>query len=158
MIGQGFAVLLAVGASLGGLYGGTMMALDAAGDGEAGHDAQAAGGILRTELTATPLVTGTSIHGYIIGRYVVSYDTAIRAGRNLPLETLIGHAVNGFFYGNASDTFWLDGPLDMNAIAEGLKASINEAAGAPVVTALAVRQLDYLKAPEIRQPVISFDR
>lgn len=158
MIGQGFAVLLAVGASLGGLYGGTMMALDAADGGKAGHERHAAGGILRTELTATPLVTGTSIHGYIVGRYVVSYDAGLQAERKLPLEMLIGHAVNRFFYGNASRTFWLDGPLDVNAIADGLKASINETAGAPIVTALAIRQLDHLLSSEIRQPVISFDR
>lgn len=158
MIGKLATVVLAVGASLGGLYGGTTMALNASDGSAVASGTMVDGGILRTELSATPLVVGSSIYGYIIGRYVITYDAKITGERQLPLETLVIHAVNRFFYDNAAQAFWFDGPLDVNGIAQGLQASINETAGVPIVTALAIRQLDYLQSPEIRQPVISFDR
>lgn len=157
MIGRLATAALALGASIGGLYGGTIMTLQA-GDEAAENDRSSQSSILRTDLMATPLVTSGGIYGYIVGRYVIFYDSEIRAERDLPLTIVVNHAVNRYFYSQAAQTFWLDGPLGVNEIADGLEMAINDAAGAPIVTALSIRQLDYLQSPEIRQPVISFDR
>jgi hypothetical protein len=150
-------VAVAMTASLGGLYGGaTMVPGDDAGAINDKH-AEQASTTLRTDLIATPLILPGRINGYIIGRYVISYDGAIVDDRHMPLTTVITHAANIFFYRNAAETFWVGGPMGVDELADGLKMTINVTAGAPLVTALSVRQLDYLQSPEIRQPVISFD-
>lgn len=158
MIARITAALLAVGASLGGLYGGTVSSIGDDSETPQVGAASTSSEIVRTELMATPLVTDGGIYGYIIGRYVLTLDAILLAERGHPIEPIVGHAVNSYFYGRASQTFWLDGPLGVDAIADGLKGAINQTAGGPLVTALAIRQLDYLQSPEIRQPVISFDR
>jgi len=158
VIGRFAVALLAVGASLGGLYAGTVTSLGGDGDQPADGYADVSANTLRTELMATPLVTRGGIYGYIIGRYVLTLDADLIAERSPPVEHIIAHAVNSYFYDRAADTFWLDGPLGVDQIADGLKGAINESAGGPLVTAFAIRQLDYLQSPEIRQPVISFDR
>ena len=157
MIVRFATVLLALSASLGGLYGGTAM-MPGPEDGQDGTSDKQLSANHRTDLIATPLITPGAIHGYIIGRYVIAFDAELAEARHIPLSTMVHHGVNGFFYRHAREAFWVDGPMDVPQIADGLKASINEAAGAPLVTALSIRQLDYLQSPEIRQPVISFDR
>lgn len=156
MIVRFATVAVAMTASLGGLYGGATMPGPGAGAVNDKH-AEPVSAILRTDLIATPLILPGRINGYIIGRYVISYDGAIVEDRHLPLTTVITHAVNTFFYRNAAETFWVGGAMGVGDLADGLKLVINETAGAPLVTALSVRQLDYLQSPEIRQPVISFD-
>lgn len=156
MIARFAVVAVATTASLGGLYGGATMAPGTDGAVNEKH-AEQASTTLRTDLIATPLILPVRINGYIIGRYVISYDGAIVDERQLPLTTVVTHAANIFFYRNAAETFWVGGPMGVDELADGLKVAINETAGAPLVSALSVRQLDYLQSPEIRQPVISFD-
>ena len=156
MIERLAAAFLALGASLGGLYGGVTMAVPSGVTTDAVAVAPTSN--YRTELVATPMIVADQVRGYVIGRYFIDFDAARAEMMGTPLTQMIGHAINGYFFRHAHDMFWVGGPLTAAAIADGLTEAINEAAGYDLVRSIAIRQLDYLQSPEIRQPVIAFDR
>lgn len=149
------AATLALTGSLGGLYGGVVVGV---GDGELPTNAPQESDNYITELVATPLIENNRIRGYVIGRYLVEIDRQFADAHATPLAETIAHGVNSYFYSHARDMFWVGGAISVPDIAQGLQTAINAQVGFDLVTAIAIRQLDYLQPPEVRQPVISFDR
>ena len=159
------AVLTLV-ACLGGMYGalalgsggGETVSDDGGGSAKKGNGDGLTGGEVRTDFIAVPIVLPERIEGYIIGRYVIGVDPKVARKLGASAGAFLAHGVNAFFYANAQETFWLGGTVTVPKIADGLKVAINDAAGAPLVVDLAIRQLDFLETAEVRQPVISVDR
>ena len=149
---------LALGASLGGLYTGVTTGMSGPPEADAEQPVMAAAASYRTDFIAIPLIAGTDVEGYVIGRYVLGYDPALARDRAVPLPTVIRHGVNAFFYGHSGATFWMGGPMAVPDISEGMVMAINQAAGAPVITGVSIRQMDFLQGQEIRQPLIELDR
>ncbi len=163
MIIRLITAVLTLAACLGGMYGALALGT---GDGEAGYangDKNGKkngmlGGEVRTDFIAVPIVLPERIDGYIIGRYVIGVDPKVGRTLGESAGPFLTHGINAYFYAHAQETFWLGGDVTVPKIVDGLKASINEAAGAPLVVDLAIRQLDFLETAEVRQPVISVDR
>lgn len=161
MILRLLTAVLTLVACLGGMYGALALGTggdDGNGGGKNGKKEGLIGGEVRTDFIAVPIVLPERIEGYIIGRYVIGVDPKVAKKVGASAGSFLTHGVNAFFYENAQDTFWLGGDITVPKIADGLKASINDAAGAPLVVDLAIRQLDFLETVEVRQPVISVDR
>ena len=146
---------LALSGSLGGLYGGVAMGV---GGGDPVIDPEETSHDHSIDLIATPLIIGDRIQGYVIGRYVIEIDLSQAEALGTPIAETVAHGINDFFYRNARNTYWVGGELTVPEIVEGVRGSINKQAGYDLASMIAVRQLDFLQSPEVRQPVISFGR
>lgn len=115
------------------------------------HDAEAEYNYGETELMSAPVVMGSQVEGYVLGRFAYATGEAVepQPGRLNPATLLADAFTLKFSEGlpGAAQEEWAP---DVDQLAKSIQEFANRTAGAPVFAYIYVTQLDYLAKDEVR--------
>ncbi|WP_274425795.1 hypothetical protein [Chelativorans sp. YIM 93263] len=109
---------------------------------------------VRTDVVSVPVVKGGGVDGYFLARLVYTVEPEKRNALSLPLETLIIDQLYSYLYGNPQVDFSKHDEVDLDALREGVRLSLNERVGDELVHDVLIEQVDYLSKEDIRDNAI----
>ena len=105
---------------------------------------------VKTEVISVPIVRSGQVSGYFLARLVYTIETEQAKKLVIPAEAVITDEVYSYLYANPQIDFQKRGAIDIDAIRDGIRKSVNERVGTPLIHDVLVEQLDYLTKEEIR--------
>ncbi|GAB1582948.1 hypothetical protein [Phyllobacterium phragmitis] len=110
------------------------------------------GGIdyVKTDVFSVPIMTDSSVAGYIVAQLVYTIDSKMKTRLTVPLEYFIKDEIFRQFYGSYSDTRQVE-KVDFETVRKSVIDGINRHFPEPVVHDLLVEQFNYISAKEIRE-------
>ena len=121
-------------------------------DAEAKQPAALLGGLdyVKTDIISVPLLRNGAVQGYFLTRLVYTVEPEKRAKLSVPAQSLIVDEVYSYIYGSPELDFSKHETLDVDALRNGIKDSINARVGDTLVHEVLVEQIDYLSKEQIR--------
>lgn len=113
-----------------------------------GKDGKAAA-LTETELLAFPVISNGEIEGFFFLRLAFAFDAAANRS-HVPADVILSDGFNSFAASHSAD----DRQLDVDAVAEGVKAAVNKLAGAPLISEIYLTQIDYFAGADVRKKSI----
>jgi hypothetical protein len=149
-------IVLALGVCAATLAGGyaqkQFMAMPKAHAGESGHGSEASSAVLtETGLLAVPVIANGGLEGFFFLRLAYAADTG---SSQIPADLLLA---DGFyqFAAQSSSAHKAGGEkLDIDAVAQEVKTSVNKHAGKPVISDIFVTQIDFFASADVRKKSI----
>jgi hypothetical protein len=118
------------------------------------HDNQGGGpSLTETGLLAFPVITQGEIEGFFFLRLAYAVDAA-QSRMPVPDELLLA---DGFHIFSANHPAYRQPDLqkiDIDGVADGVKAAVNAVAGAPLLAEVYITQLDYFASADVRKKSI----
>lgn len=105
---------------------------------------------VKTDVISVPIVKTGQVTGYFLARLVYTVETAQAKKLAIPAGAVITDAVYSFLYANPQIDFQKRGAIDIDAIRDGIRKSVNDRIGIPLIHDVLVEQLDFLTKEEIR--------
>jgi len=105
---------------------------------------------VKTDMLSVPVVQDGAVKGYFLSKLVYAADVEKLKKLALPIDTLLVDEVYTFLFSNPSIDFSRVEGVDLNAMRNGLKDSINRRVGDDLIYEVMVEQVDYLTKEQIR--------
>ena len=105
---------------------------------------------VKTDMLSVPVVQDGAVKGYFLSKLVYAADVEKLRKLALPIDTLLVDEVYTFLFSNPSIDFSRVEGVDLNAMRNGLKDSINRRVGDDLIYEVMVEQVDYLTKEQIR--------
>ncbi|MFN3546967.1 MAG: hypothetical protein ACK4U0_05700 [Mesorhizobium sp.] len=105
---------------------------------------------VKTDMLSVPVVQEGAVKGYFLSKLVYAADVEKLKRLALPIDTLLVDEVYTFLFSNPSIDFSRVEGVDLNAMRNGLKDSINRRVGDDLIYEIMVEQVDYLTKEQIR--------
>lgn len=105
---------------------------------------------VNTDIISVPLLRNGSVQGYFLTRLVYTVEPKKLAKLSVPPKALIVDEVYSYVYGNPELDFTKHEILDLDALRNGIRDSINARVGDKLVHEVLVEQIDYLPRDQIR--------
>lgn len=105
---------------------------------------------VKTEVISVPILRSGEVTGYFLARLVYTIETERAKKLAIPPQAVITDEVYSYLYANPQIDFQRRGSIDIDAIRNGIRKSVNDRFGAPLIHDVMVEQLDYLTKDEIR--------
>lgn len=105
---------------------------------------------VKTEMISVPVMKNQAIDGYFLARLVYTVEPEKAKKLSLPAEALLTDLVYTYLYANPQIDFVTRGNLDLDAMRNGIRDSVNAHVGDKLVHEVLIEQIDYLSKEEIR--------
>lgn len=105
---------------------------------------------VKTDVISVPILKTGQVTGYFLARLVYTIETEQAKKLVLPAQAVITDEVYSYLYANPQIDFQKRGAIDIDAIRNGIRKSVNDRIGAPLIHDVLVEQLDFLTKEEIR--------
>lgn len=105
---------------------------------------------VKTDMLSVPVVQEGAVKGYFLSKLVYAADVEKLKKLALPIDTLLVDEVYTFLFSNPSIDFSRVEGVDLDAMRNGLKDSINRRVGDDLIYEVMVEQVDYLTKEQIR--------
>jgi len=105
---------------------------------------------VKTEMISVPVMKNFKVDGYFLARLVYTIEPEKAKALSLPAEPLLTDLVYTYLYANPQIDFVTRGNLDLDAMRNGIRDSVNARVGDKLVHEVLVEQIDYLSKEEIR--------
>ena len=103
-----------------------------------------------TPVISVPVLTDKGIVGYLLARLVFTGEPERLRKLSVPAETLFGDELYTYLFSNPSIDFTEVKKLDLDALRNGIRSSINKRVGEDLIKDVMVEQIDFLSKDEIR--------
>jgi len=103
-----------------------------------------------TPVISVPVLTKEGIVGYVLAKLVYTGEADRLRKLSVPAETLFADELYTYLFSNPAVNFTEVKTLDLDALRNGVRDSINKRIGEDVVHDVMVEQIDYLSKDEIR--------
>ncbi|MVA95727.1 hypothetical protein GN330_00480 [Nitratireductor sp. CAU 1489] len=132
--------------------GSIFFAFSATGDkGDTGERAYLEGlDYYKTEIVSVPVIQKGEVRGYFLTRLIYTVEPEKLKKLELPLDTLLVDQLYTYLFSNPQIDFSQTDVLDLVALRNGLRDSINARVGDKLVEEVLVQQIDYLTKSDIR--------
>lgn len=104
----------------------------------------------KTEIMSVPVVRNGRVNGYFLGRFSYVVDKAAKDALPIPVDTLLLDQLHTYLFDNPQIDFEHTGTIDLDAMRNGLKESINARTNSQLVAEVLIEQIDYLSRGDIR--------
>ena len=105
---------------------------------------------VRTDVISVPILEKGRVLGYFLGRLVFTAEGAQLKKLVIPPETLLTDQLYSYLYANPQIDFTKRGSIDIDAIRNGIRDSVNARLGVALVHEVLVEQFDFLTKDDIR--------
>ncbi len=105
---------------------------------------------VKTDMISVPLMRAHKIEGYFLARLVYTIKPDMAKTLSLPADALLTDLVYSYLYANPQIDFVKRGNLDLDAMRNGIRDSVNARVGDKLVHEVLIDQIDYLSKEEIR--------
>ena len=105
---------------------------------------------VKTEMISVPVMKNQAIDGYFLARLVYTIEPEKAKALSLPADALLTDLVYTYLYANPQIDFVTRGNLDLDAMRNGIRDSVNAHVGDKLVHEVLIEQIDYLSKEEIR--------
>ncbi|MCT7377549.1 hypothetical protein [Chelativorans salis] len=109
---------------------------------------------VRTQVISVPVVKNGQVDGYFLARLVFTAEPEKLKALSLPADVLLVDELYSYLYANPQIDFTDRNGVDLEALRNGIRDSINERTGEKLVHEVMVEQVDYLSKAEIRDNAI----
>jgi len=109
---------------------------------------------VRSSIMSVPVVKDGRVDGYFLARLVYTVEPAKLKALSLPAEILLTDQLHSYLYGNPQIDFSNRESVDLDALRNGIRDSINARVGEKLVHEVLVEQIDYLSKDDIREHAI----
>jgi hypothetical protein len=109
---------------------------------------------LNTEIISVPLLRNGQVYGYFLGRLVYTVDPEELQKLSIPAEALVTDQTYAYLYANPQIDFLKRSTIDLDAIRNGIRDSINERIGHKLVHDVLIQQLDFLTKEDVRDNTV----
>jgi hypothetical protein len=103
-----------------------------------------------TPVISVPVLTDKGIVGYILARLVFTGEPEKLRKLSVPAETLFSDQLYTYLFANPALDFTQVKTLDLDALRNGIRDSINKRIGEDLINDVMVQQIDFLSKDEIR--------
>ncbi|QDZ02726.1 hypothetical protein FQ775_21435 [Nitratireductor mangrovi] len=104
----------------------------------------------KTEIVSVPVIQKGEVRGYFLTRLVYTVDPEKLKKLKLPLDTLLVDQLYTYLFSNPLIDFSQTDTLDLDALRNGLRDSINKRVKDQLIEDVMVQQVDYLTKSDIR--------
>ncbi|MEQ8448937.1 MAG: hypothetical protein RIB97_04550 [Nitratireductor sp.] len=104
----------------------------------------------KTEIVTVPVIQKGEVRGYFLTRLVYTVEPEKLKKLELPIDTLLVDQLYTYLFSNPQIDFSQTDTLDIVALRNGLRDSINERVGDKLIEEVLVQQIDYLTKSDIR--------
>jgi hypothetical protein len=105
---------------------------------------------VKTDMLSVPVVQEGTVKGYFLSKFVYAADVEKLKKLALPIDTLLVDEVYTYLFSNPAIDFSRVEGVDLEAMRNGLKDSINQRVGDDLIYEVMVEQVDYLTKEQIR--------
>ncbi len=105
---------------------------------------------MKTDMLSVPVVRSGEVKGYFLSRLVYAIEPDKLKKLSLPADTLLVDQLYTYLFSNQQIDFSDPKGLDLDAMRNGLRDSINKRVGDTLVQEVLVEQIDYLTKEQIR--------
>ena len=105
---------------------------------------------VKTDVISVPILKSGQVNGYFLARMVYTIETEQAKKLVIPAQSVITDEVYSYLYANPQIDFQKRGSIDLDVIRNGIRKSVNDRIGAPLIHDVLVEQLDFLTKEEIR--------
>ncbi|KFB09164.1 hypothetical protein [Nitratireductor basaltis] len=105
---------------------------------------------VNTGVISVPVVSDGQVSGYFLARLVYTVEPEKLKKLSVPPEVLFVDQLHAHLYSNPQIDYSRHKELDLDAMRDGIRDSINERVGDKLVHDVLVEQIDYLGKDEIR--------
>ncbi|MCT8997759.1 hypothetical protein [Chelativorans intermedius] len=109
---------------------------------------------VRTPVISIPVVKEGRVDGYFLARLVFTAPPERLEALSLPAEALLTDELHSYLYANPQIDFTERANIDLDALRNGIRESMNARVGEELVHEVMVEQIDYLSKAEIRDNAI----
>jgi len=109
---------------------------------------------VRSSVMSVPVVKNGAVDGYFLARLVYTVEPARLKALSLPADVLLTDHLHSYLYGNPQIDFSNPEGVDLDALRNGIRDSINARVGEKLVHEVLVEQIDYLSKADIRDNAI----
>lgn len=110
---------------------------------------------IRSGIVSVPMMNEGQIYGYFLARLVYTVEPAKLARLAAPPEALLMDQVYSYLYANPQIDFTDRTNIDLDALRNGIRDSINARVGDPgFVHDIFIEQIDFLSKNEIRDNTV----
>lgn len=104
-----------------------------------------------TGMISVPLLRDKKVYGYFLARLVYTVEPEKVKKLAVPVDTLLVDQVYDYLYANPHIDFVERTNLDLDALREGVRDSVNTRVGEKLVHEVLIEQLDFLTREDIRE-------
>ncbi|GHC64422.1 hypothetical protein [Limoniibacter endophyticus] len=104
----------------------------------------------KTEIMSVPVVRDGRINGYFLARFTYIVDKTAKSALPIPVDTLLLDQLHTYLFANPQIDFEQTKTVDLDALRNGLKESINARTNSELIADVLVEQVDYLARGDIR--------
>lgn len=105
---------------------------------------------LKSDMMSIPVVSDGAVKGYFLTKLVYSIEPEKLKTLKLPVQVLITDELYSYLFSNPQIDFSKVKTLNLDAMRNGLRDSINAKVGDMLVHDVLVEQIDYLSKEQIR--------
>ena len=105
---------------------------------------------VKTDVISVPLLRDSKIDGYFLARLVYVIDPKKLKQLTVPAEALLVDEVYSYLYSNPQIDFSVNDTLDLDALRNGIRDSINARVADTLIDDILIEQIDFLSKDEIR--------
>jgi hypothetical protein len=105
---------------------------------------------VKTDMLSVPVVQEGTVKGYFLSKFVYAADVEKLKKLALPIDTILVDEVYTYLFSNPAIDFSRVEGVDLEAMRNGLKDSINERVGNDLIYEVMIEQVDYLTKEQIR--------
>jgi len=109
---------------------------------------------VRTKVMSVPVVKEGRVDGYFLARLVYTVEPERLKALSIPADMLLLDQLHSYLYGNPQIDFSDKESVDLEALRNGIRDSINTRVGEQLVHEVLVEQVDYLSKSDIRDNAI----
>lgn len=109
---------------------------------------------VKTEALSVPLLKNGAVDGYFLARFVYTVEPKTMQKLSVPAETLITDQLYTYLFANPQIDFSQTEKLDIDALRNGIRDTINARVGDTLIHEVLVEQVDYLSKADIRDNTI----
>ncbi|WP_028032479.1 hypothetical protein [Chelativorans sp. J32] len=109
---------------------------------------------VRTKVMSVPVVKQGRVDGYFLIRLVYTAEPERLKALSVPADILLLDQLHSYLYGNPQIDFSNRQSVDLDALRNGIRDSINTRLGETLVHEVLVEQVDYLSKADIRDNAI----
>jgi hypothetical protein len=103
-----------------------------------------------TPIISVPVLTKDGIVGYLLTKLVYTTEPSKLRKLSVPAEALFTDQLYSYLFSNPSMDFTQVKTLDLDALRNGIRDSINKRVGDELIHEVMIEQMDFLSKDEIR--------
>ena len=110
--------------------------------------------VVKMDVISVPVLKDNAVHGYFLARLVYTAETKRLNQMVMPPEAIIFDEVYTHLFANPQIDFTRKETLDLNAFRAGIRDSVNQRVGEPLIKDVLIEQMDFLSKADIRDSMM----